>query len=99
METLPSEVHWKIMTFMRHPVAEVFHHVVVKAFTRELDVMRWDISYDSKHCDLRWFERCTLYDFFKENKHDIKSYDKLYNATSSKDDGDDDDDDGLDFDF
>ena len=24
MENLPSEVHWNIVKFMRHPVAEVF---------------------------------------------------------------------------
>ena len=46
MENLPIELQWIIMKFVRHPVADVFHDVVLQAYDREVYLKRWDIKYD-----------------------------------------------------
>ena len=87
---LPAEVQWNIIKYMRHPVADVFQGVVLKAFDREITMKRWDINYDiqrnpghhyiTRDCQKRLdrLNRYSLYDFFKNDKSDIKWHDKWF---------------------
>ena len=103
MENLPSEIQWNIMKFMRHPIAYVFQDVVMKAYAQDVLMRKWDINYELKrHPDnlfmqttynkeLKNLKAYSLYDFFKQDKYDLKFYDKV-KSNSNDDDSESDDD-------
>ena len=88
MENLPIEIQWNIIKFMRHPVADVFQDVVMKAYERDVFMTEWDITYDLKRDPdnvrlqaqtnkrLKKLKAYSLYDFFKQDKYSLKFYDK-----------------------
>ena len=90
MENLPIELQWIIMKFVRHPVADVFHDVVLQAYDREVYLMGWDIKYDLDRDPYNSFVQAmyqkklkninaySLYKFFKQDKYALKFWDKSY---------------------
>ncbi len=97
MENLPSEIQWNIMKFMRHPVADVFQDVVMEAYERDVYMEKWSINYDLKRYPdniriqakykkkLINLKTYSLYDFFKQDKYDLKFHDKvMYDKMNNK---------------
>ena len=90
MEHLSIELQWNIMKFVRHPVADVFHDVVLQAYDREVYLKRWDIKYDLDRDPYNSFVQAmyqkklkninaySLYKFFKQDKYALKFWDKSY---------------------
>ena len=90
MENLPVDLQWNIMKFVRHPVSDVFHDVVLKYFERDVYLRRWDIKYDLDRDPYNSFVQAryqkklkninaySLYDFFKQDKYALKFWDKCY---------------------
>ena len=77
------------MKLMRHPIADVFHGVVLASFERDVFMKEWDIIYEMKrHPDNSFMQAkynkrlvklkvYTLYDFFKQDKYSLKFYDEI----------------------
>ncbi len=89
MENLPSEIQWNIIKFLRHPIADVFQDIVMAAYERDVYMEEWGINYELKrHPDniriqakynkrLEKLKAYSLYDLFKQDKYDLKFFDKV----------------------